>query len=248
MNQFVVLEFREFKSLVKEFPVGKQLLDALYIHESAIDVLPKNLGRHIAKTIIDLGLEDEDWNIIKFSRRDHKITLLHYPSFFEEAYPALAYSYTIDLEKHSCRKTNYRDSDNPPILHRKETFLKPDHPQIPVFQEITEEGERAGLFERPRLIGFKRNWERLIQRKGYALDKNGRLVPICSQQPSRALAPAFNQAIERHRTADRHKLSAPMQFLACHNYFNGDFSVFDYGCGKGDDLRELEMHGVDVLG
>ena len=246
---FVELEFRKYKSLVKEIPVGKQLRDALYIHESAIDALPKALGRHIAKTIFDLGLEDEDWNIIKFSRRDHKITLLHYPSFFEEAYPALACSYTIDLEKHSCRKTNYRDSDNPPILHRKETFLKPDHPQVPVFQEITEEGERAGLYEKPRLIGFKQNWERLIRRKGYALDKNGRLVPLCSQQAGRPSVPVLNQAIERHRTAiDRHKLSVPMQFLARHDYFSGDFSVLDYGCGKGDDLRELEMHGIDVSG
>ena len=210
---FVVLEFRKYKSLVKDIPVGKQLPDALYIHESAIDVLPKALGRHIAKAIIDLALEDGDWNIIKFSKRDHKITLLHYPSFFEEAYPALECSYTIDLEKNSCRKTSYQNSDNPPILHRKETFLKLDHPQIPVFQEITKEGERAGLYEKPRLIGFKRNWERLIQRKGYALDKNGRLIPVCTQQSSSASVPALDQAIERHRTAiDRHKLSVPMQF------------------------------------
>lgn len=245
----MTLEFREFKLLVKEIPVGKQLPDALYIHESAIDVLPKALGRHIAKAVIDLSLEDEDWNIIKFSKRDHKITLLHYPSFFTEAYPALERSYTIDLEKHSCRKTNYRGSDNPPILHRKETFLKPNHPHVPVFREVTEEGERAGLYEKPRLIGFKKNWERLIQRKGYALDKSGRLIPLCSQQPSKASVPVLNQTIERHRTAiDRHKLSAPMQLLARHDYFNGEFSVLDYGCGKGDDLRELELHGIDVSG
>lgn len=245
----MALEFREFKLLVKEITAGKQLPYALYIHESAIDILPKALGRHIAKAVIDLGLEDEDWNIIKFSKRDHKITLLHYPSFFTEAYPSLECSYTIDLEKHSCRKTNYRGSDNPPILHRKETFLKADHPQVPAFQEITEEGERAGLYEKPRLIGFKKNWERLIRRKGYALDKNGRLIPMSSKQPSGAATPVLNQSIERHRTAiERHKLSAPMQLLARHDYFNGEFSVLDYGCGKGDDLRELEMHGIDVSG
>ena len=244
-----MLEFRNYKSLIDEIPVGKQLPDALYIHESAIDVLPKALGRHIAKTVIDLALEDEDWNIIKFSKRDHKFTLLYYPTFFTEAYPTLECSYTIDLEKHSCRKTSYQGSDNPPILHRKETFLKPDHPQIPVFKEITEEGERAGLYEKPRSIGFKKNWERLIRSKGYALDKNGKLTPLCSQQLGRTATPVLNQTIERHRTAiDRHKLSAPMQFLARHDYLNGDFSVFDYGCGRGDDLRELEMHGIDVSG
>ena len=118
-----------------------------------------------------------------------------------------------------------------------------------MFKEITEEGERAGLYEKPRSIGFKKNWERLIRRKGYALDKNGKLTPLCSQQPGRIATPVLNQTIERHRTAiDRHKLSAPMQFLARHDYFNGDFSVLDYGCGRGDDLRELEMHGIDVSG
>jgi len=39
-----------------------------------------------------------------------------------------------------------------------------------------------------------------------------------------------------------------MQTLARHGYFDGNYSVLDYGCGKGDDVRELEAHGVDVLG
>ncbi|MCY4641133.1 MAG: DNA phosphorothioation-associated putative methyltransferase [Gammaproteobacteria bacterium] len=243
------LQFREFKSLIKEIPVGKQLPDAVYIHESAIDTLPKALGRHIAKAIISLSLEDEIWNVIKFSKRDHKITLLHYPAFFEDAYPALDSSYTIDLEKSSCRKTTYRNSENPPILHRKETFLKPSHPQVSVFREITEEGERAGLYENPKTIGFKKNWGRLISRKGYILNKNGRLIPKCNQELKETTAPVQDKTIDRHLTAiDRNKLSAPMQLLARHDYFNGEFSVLDYGCGKGDDIRELEMHGIDVSG
>jgi DNA phosphorothioation-associated putative methyltransferase len=39
-----------------------------------------------------------------------------------------------------------------------------------------------------------------------------------------------------------------MQILARHNYLNGEFSVLDYGCGKGDDVRELEAHGIDCSG
>ena len=31
-----------------------------------------------------------------------------------------------------------------------------------------------------------------------------------------------------------------MQILARHDYLNGDQSILDYGCGKGDDIRELE--------
>ena len=110
-----MLEFREYKSLVKKIPVGKQLPDAVYIHESAIDTLPKQLGKHIARAIIHHGLEDENWNLIKFFKRDHKIALLSYPSFYEDAYPALNTSYTINLENSSYRKSNYQDSDNPPM-------------------------------------------------------------------------------------------------------------------------------------
>ena len=39
-----------------------------------------------------------------------------------------------------------------------------------------------------------------------------------------------------------------MQILARHGYLDGQYSIFDYGCGKGDDLRELEAHGIDAAG
>src|SRR5690606_31980514 len=55
--------------------------------------------------------------------------------------------------------------------------------------------------------------------------------------------------VERHLTAiNRGKLSTPMQLLAQHGFLDGRFSVLDYGCGKGDDVRELEAHGLDVVG
>lgn len=39
-----------------------------------------------------------------------------------------------------------------------------------------------------------------------------------------------------------------MKNLAKHGYLSGHYSIFDYGCGRGDDLRELEAHGLDALG
>jgi len=128
-------------------------------------------------------------------------------------------------------------------------FLKPDHKSVPLFRQITEEGERVGLYQNPRLIGFKKSWERLISRKGYVLDGQGRLKSKADLELVTANPPRLNGnvQIERHLTAiDRNRLSAPMQALARHNYLSGEFSVFDYGCGKGDDARELEAHGVDV--
>lgn len=230
-------------------PAGKQLPDAVYLHESALHLLPPVLGAQLARTVVDMALDDKGWNIVKFFKRDHKITLLNYPGFFHDAYPALDHAYTIDLEKGTYRESDYSRSDNPPILHRKETFLAPDHHAVPLFREITLEGEEAGLYENARSIGFKRSWERLIARKGYMLAA-GRLVKINEVRAKDSTAVHTEQiTVDRHLTAiNRDRLSAPMQVLARHDYLSGDYSVFDYGCGKGDDVRELEAHGIDVAG
>ena len=243
------MEFPEFKELVKQIPLGKQLPDAVYIHESALRELPQRLGAHLAQAVIDLDLEDKDWNVLKFFKRDHKITLLDYPDFEDEAYPPLHHSYTINLEKKTVRESSYKKSDNPPILHRKETFVDESFPLAPLFKEITAEGEAIGLYEKSNGIGFKKNWERLIKSKGYFLDDEGRLKPSTDKPIAQSSLTSFSGDVERHRTAiDRNQLSQPMQALARHNYINGEYSILDYGCGKGDDVRELEAHGIDVTG
>ena len=118
---------------------------------------------------------------------------------------------------------------------------------MPLFRKITEEGEEVGLYANPRSIGFKKSWERLISRKGYVLNEQGRLKPKVSADIVKIASPVNGEVkVERYLTAiDRDKLSAPMQALARHNYLDGEYSVFDYGCGKGDDVRELEAHGLE---
>ena len=37
----------------------------------------------------------------------------------------------------------------------------PTFPHFNKFREITLEGEKAGLYENPKTIGFKKNWENL---------------------------------------------------------------------------------------
>jgi len=241
------MDFIEYKSLVKEVVIGKQLPDAVYLHESAICTLPKKLGIHLARSLIDLKLDVKEWNILKIFKRDHKVTLLNYPTFFDDSYPALQTSFTVNLDTQTVREANYNQSENPPILHRKETFLSTNHPDIPLFKEITVEGEAIGLYEKTSRIGFKKNWEKLIKSKGYYLDKDGHLKPLTDKPITKKSS--FNGTIERHKTAiDRNNLSQPMQSLARHGYLNSEFSVLDYGCGKGDDVRELEAHGLNVIG
>ncbi len=241
------MNFIEFKQYVAKIPVGKKLPTAIYLHKSSLDVLPPTLLEHINETIIELKLSRTKWNLLKLYKKDYKFSLLHYPDFDKDSYPSLSQSVTIDIETKSHTKSNYEKSDNPPILHRKETFIKNDYPYKELFVEITKEGERIGLYEKTRSIGFKKNWARAIKAKGYFLDKDGRLQEIQKKTSSPKSGVDFDGTIERHKTAiNRRNLSQPMATLARHNYLNGSYSIFDYGCGKGDDVRELEAHGLNV--
>ncbi|MBL4885677.1 MAG: DNA phosphorothioation-associated putative methyltransferase [Planctomycetaceae bacterium] len=243
------MNFENYKNYIKQIEIGKQLPDSIYVHNSATSTLPDELYCVLMNIAKALKIQTSDWNILKLYKRDFKVAFLSYPDFKEFSYPSLRHSYTVDLTKLSVRKASYENSENPPILHRKETFVNHDFPLKPTFEEITAEGEKIGLYENPRSIGFKINWERLISNKGYYLNKQGRLQPKADKEIEQVEKLSAPIEVERHRTAiDRNQLSSPMQILARHNYLNGDWTVLDYGCGKGDDLRELEAHGIDISG
>jgi len=241
------MEFLLYKKYVKEMTVGKQLPDAVYLHESAMEAIPLSLHDYICKIQNALDITPGEWNVIKFFKRDFKFSLLNYPDFLEDSYPALSSSITVDLTRVIVRENDYSKSDNPPILHRKETLILKEHPLYNKSLEITREGEEAGLYENTKKIGFKKTWEKLIKNNGYQLI-NGRLRKIDYTSDKEDEDP-IDLEIQRHLTAiNRDSLSAPMQAVARHNYLNGDFSIFDYGCGRGDDLRELETHGLNITG
>lgn len=231
-----------FAELVAQIKVGKQLPDAVYLHRDALNALPNVLTQFIPAVAKAVSLEDDNWNLVKLFKKEFRLSLLHYPDFYTDSYPALKQSSNVDLSKLSHKVMSYEGSDNPPILHRKETMILPDSEYFEHFTSLTQEGENAGLYENSRLIGFKRSWENLITRHGYEL-VDGRLFR------SSAISQVEGAGIDRHRTAlVRHELSAPMKTLVKHGYLEGSYSIFDYGCGRGDDLRELEAHGLDVLG
>ena len=241
------MEFGTYKSLVNSLSFGKKLPDAVYIHSSYLESTPPALVGFVEEMITKHGSE-LSWNVIKLSRRDFKISLLAYPTFDDVSYPSLEASLTIDVLREKSRRTSYRESDNPPILHRKETLVPTSYPKYQHFVELTREGEDAGLYENSRRIGFRKNWERLITQNGYALI-DGRIASRNDHSIALATADESDIDIQRHLTAvDRDKLSTPMQSLARHGYLDGEHSILDYGCGKGHDLIELEAHGLDVVG
>jgi hypothetical protein len=61
------------------------------------------------------------------------------------------------------------DSKNPPILHRKETFLPGDHPLRPKLARLTRQEERWGLYDAPERIGTREGWHRRLAEQGICL-------------------------------------------------------------------------------
>ncbi|KJG40878.1 DNA phosphorothioation-associated putative methyltransferase [Photobacterium angustum] len=230
-----------FKQLVCELQIGKQLPDSVYIHKDSLSEINNKLSAFIPA--VASALKTDEWDLVKLYKREFRLSLLSYPSFYTDSYPVLHQSINVDLAKLTHKKTSYHQSENPPILHRKETMISSSNQYYEHFKNITREGEEAGLYKNTRIIGFKKSWENIINKKGYELI-DGRLV----KQSSFTLSDEEIR-IDRHKTAIvRHELSAPMKTLAKNNYLNGDYSIFDYGCGRGDDLRELKAHGLDAIG
>lgn len=231
--------------------IGKKVLNNIYWHCDATILQSENVQHSISCAEQLSGLQaNVDYNVIKYSLEETNLSLLKYENFFENPFPTLEFSYRIDLENKRVYKRSYLSSLNPPILHRKELLLRPNDPRIAKFGEITLTAEQLGLFDEPIPIGFKQAWEKLIAERGFQLNGD-QFVPIGNFESKDDYLPDFtlSTGISRHLTAlSRTNLSAPMQCLARHGYLDGNLSIFDYGCGKGDDIRNLNLNSIIVSG
>jgi len=174
-----------------------------------------------------------------------KISFLAYPDFLCNPHPSLRFAITIDLVTGKSRRTDYANNINPPILHRKESFVSANHPLRAQFEELTRAEEAAGLFENAATIGFKLNWERLLATKGITIQDH-RVVRLYTVGRSES-QPATQ--IERHKTAlARYELSKPVKSLVEYGLLKLDTTFFDYGCGQGGDIRGLQALGHNADG
>jgi DNA phosphorothioation-associated putative methyltransferase len=238
------MDANDFKKSVKQIKTGKHLPDSIYLHKSAIQTLSDPLLDFLEKTIAKATLKAVPWNIIKLFKREFKISLLDYPEFYTEAFPSLACSHSIELQDLTIKRIQYKNSKNPPILHRKETLLDPKDPLITEYRELTQQVENEGLFVNKRIIGFKNGWGKILKEKGLTIHGHS----IIKEDEQNNNIPNDNE-IARYKTAiDRYSLSTPVQSLYRHNYLNGEYSFFDYGCGKGDDLNIVTELGVSAAG
>ena len=179
------MQFEEYQRHLAALKQGKRLPTAVYVFREADTDFGRQLNQLLALLATQHGLDDK-FNVIKFRTDELKISFLCYPDFLEAAHPALRHAVTIDLVSGRARHTDYADNHNPPILHRKETFLAATHPRREEFAALTRAEEGAGLYEHPATIGFKLNWERLLREKGLRIEGHRlKRQPACADAPAR---------------------------------------------------------------
>ena len=143
-------------------PVGKLTPTALYTHESAVDELPAILRVYEGCARGYVG-HVEGANIFKLHRWKPQVSYLSYPRFDRDAHPALAGTLVVPLRTFHIKYRDYTDSDNPPILHRKEEFVSDDHPLKSRFERLTRQEQRRGLYDLRVPIGTTDDWSRVLR-------------------------------------------------------------------------------------
>ena len=155
-------------------PVGKLLPNALYLHRCVVDSLEPLLRIYEGCARTYLG-EIEDTNLVKLHRVSGKVSYLSYPAFDTDPHPALRRSVKLNLRTVELDCWDYVDSENPPILHRKETFLPTEHPLREKFARLTRQEEQHGLLDETATIGTQQGWKARLAERGFVL-RGHRLV------------------------------------------------------------------------
>ena len=231
--------------------VGKQVFDDLYVHLSAVQALDAPHREAIAKALEVVAGASPAPNVAKVNVRSSRLSLLAYPDFEQAPFPVLAASWQFNRgTANGPVFRSYGNSLNPPILHRKELLVAPDHPDREKWSRLTRTAEELGLFDDTSAIGFQMNWEQSIRSKGYTLVGDS-FVPQGNDVPADAAdLPSEGVAtVQRHLTAlARSSLSAPVQLLLRHGLLEPGKTFFDYGCGRGDDMTGLAANCYAVGG
>jgi hypothetical protein len=201
----------EYRQALDSLPFGKRLPGAVYLIDPGNDLrIPAVLRITVSelRKRMEIGVE---FNLLKFHTASPKISFLSYPEFEKDPHPTLMEAVIVDLVTGKTRRDDYRARANPPILHRKETFLPPEHPLHDKFAKLTRQEESVGLLEDTARIGFRLNWERTLAEKFLGF-KGQRLVETAPATPSAPAPP--KKKIHRHKTAIvRREISKPVKTL-----------------------------------
>jgi DNA phosphorothioation-associated putative methyltransferase len=163
--------------LCQQSKIGKCLPNAFYIHRSALPHLDEQLFQQeqSARGFLDAELP---FTLIKFHFDQPKLSYLYYPDFDQEPHPLLRTSTVVDWQTGTVDTRDYSDAPNPPLLHRKETFVARDYPHYNTFAWLTKQEEVLGLLESSRGIGLRNAWEQRLRDRTLVIHDHSLACPI----------------------------------------------------------------------
>ncbi len=157
------------KKKCAESSIGKKLPDSLYVHMSALDMLDLSLRLYEGCASRTVGRMDGA-TLVKFHVDAPMISYLFYPTFDTDPHPTLHTSVRIDLRDLHVKYADYEKSKNPPILHRKETFVAPNYPLYEEFAALTGEELKLGLLDNSNTIGTRDAWAERLASKNVSFE------------------------------------------------------------------------------
>lgn len=216
--------------------IGKYIGQNYYFHIDFTRYLDEKYLIKL-KAAIEIAKKKSDlkFNIVKFTQS--KVSLLNYPGFWDDPFPVLTHSCSINLSTSEYSYIDYSGIQNPYILHRKELLIPTDHINWPEWAALTATAEAEGLFTNTSKIGRNDYWKKLLKSKNLYLVGH----QLFSEDDK--------TIVDRHKTAlTRYSLSKPFRFLMENDYLSGQYTIFDYGCGKGSDIKFVSEMGVQING
>lgn len=109
-----------------------------------------------------------DFNVVKLDRH-FRISFLLYEDF-TAPFPALLKALSCNVAQGTTRLSDYSQSANPPILHRKELLLPADDPLVPEAMQLTQRLEKLGAFTNAQRIGTRNGWNATLNALGLTLN------------------------------------------------------------------------------
>lgn len=165
-------------AMCRQAQFGKLMPTALYVHRFGLDRLPPLLRVYEGCARVLSGVVDGT-TLIKFGRHEPKISYLAYPSFDDDAHPALIASVRVALRSLDLKYRDFLGSADAPILHRKEEFVPEDYPDRAKFVNLTRAENSAGLYCNPEAIGSRERWASLLDARGFRILGHS-LLPVAT--------------------------------------------------------------------
>jgi hypothetical protein len=215
----------------------KIVYGSIYVHKTNIRELAE-VDRDLVATAQRYLAKAHRWNLLKIARDKNSVSFMWYPGFYENPHPALDGSASVNLVTGRVKYSN--PTKNPVILHRKETFISRNDHHYEKFQQLTAQEEKAGLYAKNILnkIGRRDYWDMLL------CEKEVSIVDHRLQKSDVLNAPIMPISAKTAIGRQSSSVSAKMAVDLVHP----NDKIFDWGCGREDDLKYYKANGITAEG